>query len=180
MAVTRHKTFITYHHADEDEVQEFVDTFDTQREVFITRALGLEPDLHIIKSNNPEYVMDQIRGRFLKDSTVTIVMVGRCTWARRYVDWEIQSSLRTGVSDTPNGLFGILLPSGGDRPTVPERLSINLKGPDNSLGYARYYYYPTSYSDLQDWIEDAYEARTTSAHLIENPRERMGYNRQCL
>ena len=28
-------------------------------------------------------------------------------------------------------------------------------------------------------LEDAYQARTTRAHLIENPGDRVGYNKDC-
>ena len=35
--VVRHKVFVSYHHGDEDEVKEFVETYDEERKVFITR-----------------------------------------------------------------------------------------------------------------------------------------------
>src|SRR3712207_3248878 len=73
----RHKCFISYHHADEEMVAHFVDTFDHQHDVFIRRRLGEEPG-DLINSSNTEYVMRQIRERYLRDTTVTIVMLGRC------------------------------------------------------------------------------------------------------
>ena len=36
----RHKAFISYHHADQEEVDEFIKTFDQDRDVFIARAVG--------------------------------------------------------------------------------------------------------------------------------------------
>ena len=41
-----------------------------------------------------ERVMQRIRDEYLKDSTVTVVLIGQHTWQRKYVDWEIYSSLR--------------------------------------------------------------------------------------
>ncbi len=64
-----------------------------------------------INSTDTDYVMKCIRENYLSDSTVTIVLIGSCTHSRRYVDWEIKSSLRQGQYTTPNGLIGILLPS---------------------------------------------------------------------
>ena len=58
----RHKVFISYHHADQDEVEEFVDTFDHERDVFITRALGVEMEQDIIDSDDPDYVMRADKG----------------------------------------------------------------------------------------------------------------------
>lgn len=46
--------------------------------------------------------------------------------------------------------------------------------------YARYYHYPQSKEELRGWIEDAYEARKSRAHLSSNPHDTMmGYNSRC-
>ena len=180
MSEVRHKVFISYHHDDQNEVEDFVDTFDKERQVFTTRALGVEMEDDIINSDNPDYVMKRIRELYLRDSTVTIVLIGKCTWARRYVDWEIQASLRHGQTVTPNGLLGIVLPSAGKKPiTAPDRLMKNLLGEHSDEGYARWYWYPTHEDQLSAWIQDAFNARTERAGLIVNPRERFEYNRQC-
>lgn len=172
----RRKCFISYHHADNDEVKNFVDNFDHTHDVFIRRRLGESPD-DLINSNDTDYVMRQIRQRFLRDSTVTIVMLGRCTWARRYVDWEIQSSLRRGETVTPNGLLAIQLPTFTG--VFPERLQSNLPAGLNIDSYARYIRYPRNTGELRGAIEDAYQRRFTHTRLIRNSRERMGYNRSC-
>lgn len=179
MSDVRHRCFISYHHDDEDEVQDFIKTFDEERDVFIARALGTDIDQQIIDSDDTAYVMRRIRELYLKDSTVTIVMIGKCTWARRFVDWEIQASLRHGETVTPNGLLGILLPSMGKTAPAPERLGINLKDEDGNDLYARWYVYPQRKDTLANCIDDAFEARTSRADLIVNPRERFKNNRQC-
>lgn len=177
MSQIRRKVFISYHHADQREVEQFVQTFDHERNLFIYRALGLADD--IINSYDTDYVMRRIRELYLRDSTVTVVLIGKCTWARRYVDWEIQASLRRGQTVTPNGLLGIVLPSAGRNPTPPERLRTNLKGANSDEGYARWYWYPQRKDSLVNWIEDAFQSRTSRAHLIVNPRDRFTYNRTC-
>jgi hypothetical protein len=93
--------------------------------------------------------------------------------ARRYVDWEIQASLRHGETVTPNGLLGIVLPSVASNPIPPERLKINLPTKNKPEAYAQWYVYPSSKNSLVEMIEQAYIARTTKAHLIENPRENL-------
>ena len=40
----------------------------------------------VIDSNNTDYVMQRIRQLYLQDSTVTLVLIGKCTWARRFGD----------------------------------------------------------------------------------------------
>ena len=179
MSRIRRKVFISYYHDDQDEVDDFINTFDHERDVCIVRALGAGMEQDIIDSTDTDYVMQRIREKYLNDSTVTIVLIGKCTWARRYVDWEIQASLRHGDLVTPNGLIGIVLPSAGKKPIPPERLLKNLKGEKCDEGYARWYWYPQQKNLLADWLEDAFKARTSRANLIENPRDNYRYNKTC-
>ena len=177
----RHKCFISYHHDDQDEVEEFIKTFDEERDVFIARALGVGMEQDIIDSDDTDYVMRRIRELYLKASTVTLVLMGKCTWARRYVDWEIQASLRSGETVMPNGLLGIKLPGypkrGGQ---FPNRLNLNLKQSDDQEDcYARWIEYPTRKDTLSKAIDEAFNRRFTHTKWINNPRDRFKYNRSC-
>lgn len=179
MNSVRHKVFLSYHKSDQDDVENFIQTFDNERKVFITRSMiNVDMENDIINSNDTDYIMSRIRELYLKNSTVTIVMLGKCTWARKYIDWEIKSSLRSGDKYTPNGLLGILIPSQGDSANPPERLNKNLPS-DDTEGYARWYTYPTRKDTLANWIEDAFQARSTRRHLINNSRDRFSNNRHC-
>jgi Thoeris protein ThsB, TIR-like domain len=176
----RRKVFISYHHADEDEIQRFIKTFDHAWDSFIARGIGAGMTGDIVDSADTDYVMSRIRLEYLRDSSITLVMIGNCTWSRRYVDWELQASLRSGDTVIPNGVLAIKLPSysGG---IYPDRLSKNLwrqAGYGNDC-YARVYGMPISAGQLMAYFEDAYKARNTRRHLIINPRDRMGYNRDC-
>jgi hypothetical protein len=180
----RHKCFISFHQADEYWVRTFVDTFDEYHDTFIGRSLRLYREMSddIINSTNPDYIMRRIREDYLADSTVTIVMLGRCTQSRRYVDWEIQSSLRRGENLTPNGLMAIRLPTYVSGDGYPSRLNSNLRmswEPADKQVYARVYDWPPSANELSGWIDDAYWARFTRPELINNPRDRMEANRLC-
>lgn len=180
MSEIRHKVFLSYHHDDQEEVVEFAETFDYERKVFITRALGTGMSQDVIDSTDVSYVMRRIRELYLRDSTVTIVLIGRCTWARRYVDWEIQASLRRGETVTPNGLLGIKLPSFRKTYGYPPRLNSNLKQNDQQEDcYARVIDYPARKDTLANGIDDAFNARLNRARLIVNSRDRFTYNRQC-
>ena len=48
-----------------------------------------------IPGPNPptEATLQQIREEFVAQVSVTVVLIGRCTWQRKYVDWEIGASL---------------------------------------------------------------------------------------
>ncbi len=158
----RHKVFISYHAVDAVEVLEFI---EGNTDVFIPRAIGMEEDgSDIIDSTNVAYIRQTIKSKFLRDSTVTLVAIGECTWARKFVDWEIYTSLRS--DPTPNGLLAVQLPSvAGSSPSIPARLSANL-APNGETGYANYYVPPTSQSSLRSWIQEAFDGRTSRASLL--------------
>lgn len=177
LALTTHRVFISYHHEDEREVQNFIDRFDYERKVFTTRGLGQSMPGDVVDSTDTSYVMRRIRELYIKDASVTLVLIGKCTWARRYVDWEIQASLRHRDAD-PKGLLGIVLPSAKNNPIAPNRLKSNL-GSNNNQAYANWHHYTQDAPELRSWIEAAYQARSTRKLLIENPRERFLHNKQC-
>ena len=123
-------------------------------------------------------IMSKIREKYLRDTTVTIVMVGECTWARKFVDWEVAASLRNTAANSRNGLMAITLPSyaaAGTR-TLPPRVADNV---DGEAGYARWWKYPKSSSGLADIIETAHGSRTGRSHLVDNSRALYSYNRSC-
>jgi hypothetical protein len=172
----RHKCFVSYHHDDDDEVVEFIDAFE---DVFIPRVLGItDDDSDLISSTDTGYVMDEIRERYLTDSSVTIVLVGKCTWARRYVDWEVYSTLRSDKKNRRSGLLAITLPSAANYydKKLPPRVDDNV---DGTGGYARWYKYPTSSASLMELIDLAFGARTIKAHLVDNTRVRKLRNSSC-
>ncbi|MFG1815797.1 TIR domain-containing protein [Kribbella sp. NPDC049174] len=176
---TRHKCFISYHAADTDEVAQFLEDFGSE---FIGKTVGVTDEDDFIDSEDSEYIMDRIRKGYLGDSSVTILLVGACTWARRYVDWEIASSLRNSKYSKMNGLLGIRLPSVGHiNPQLPARFSDNVvrDSSGNDVGYARWYSYPTSKASLRNWISDAFSARTSRAHLKDNSRARRVRSASC-
>jgi len=175
-APPKRNVFISSFHNDRHEVNAFIYHWGTLQKVFTPKALCTFDNDDFINSTNPQYVMGQIREKYLLDSTVTIVLIGKCTHSRRYIDWEIKSSLRRGEY-TPNGLIGFLLPSAMPTAHLPERFSANWNQQQNC--YARYHTMPESVATMRRLIEDAFLARTNRAHLIQNDSEMMKNNAVC-
>jgi hypothetical protein len=171
----RHKCFVSFHHADEMDAERFIDDFE---KAFYPRVLGVSDEDDFIDSDDTDYVMDQIREKYLTDSTVTIVLIGQCTWARRYVDWEVSSTLRNDKLNRRGGLMAMTLPSAANHSAnkLPPRVRDNV---DGDKKYARWWKYPSSVFGLQQCIEEAFQARTSRAHLINNKRDRNINNLQC-
>lgn len=173
---SRRKCFISYYAGDSDEVNKFVEDFS---DVFIPKVIGVSEGDDFIDSNSSDYVMSKIREKYLGDSTITICMIGACTHSRRYVDWELKTTLRQGTY-TPNGLIGIVLPSLGNSAHLPSRFKDNWNKEDESKGYSIYRSYPTSNDILRNWIESAFERRTSHAKYISNSQEMFKRNHKCL
>ncbi|OHD06929.1 MAG: hypothetical protein A2Y41_10415 [Spirochaetes bacterium GWB1_36_13] len=174
----KRKVFISFYKGDNVEVDSFIDYFANQENVFTPFVLGANDNDDFIDSSNTDYVMNKIRNDYLQDTTVTIVLIGSCTHSRRYVDWEIKSSLRQGINYIPNGLIGIILPNQGNSAYLPPRFESNWNKELNDC-YARYYIYPNSPQQLGDWIDDAYKARSSRNQFIVNPQDMMRYNSKC-
>ena len=172
---SRHKCFVSYHVDDTDEVAAFIEDHGA---VFIPTVVGITEDDDFVDSENIDYIMDRIRERHLSDTTVTIVLVGKCTWARRFVDWEIYASLRKYDDYFISGLMGITLPSVADDDArqLPPRLADNV---DGDKKYARCWKYPTSTEQLRRYIQEAYDARKAKAEMIDNSRPRKRYSSSC-
>lgn len=166
---TRHKTFISYHHVDEAEVAAFIDHFDHDHDVLISRGIGASMAGDVIDSTDADYIKQRIRQLYLRDSSVTLVMVGAETWGRRFVDWEVAASLRNTATSNRNGLLAITLPSVANDSSrqLPARVDDNVDGTD---GFARWMKYPTSTLDLGQMIDAAYTRRTTHASVVDNSR----------
>lgn len=66
-----------------------------------------------INSNNEDYIMRVIRTDHLKDSTVTIFLIGDHSAENNYLENQnyIKRELQASLYEIPNGILGIVLPS---------------------------------------------------------------------
>ena len=103
MVAYKHKIFISYYH---DEDQDYADELtDLYEDAIIDKSL--HGDIGYLQNDT---ILNKIRKEHLKDSTVTVVLVGMHTYGRKWVDWEIYASLRPYGARTRNGLVAVYLP----------------------------------------------------------------------
>lgn len=158
LILTKRKTFISYYHNDD--------------QAFKTELRNLASDLIVSKSVeagdintdvSTEYIKQLIQKGFLSDTTVLIVLIGNKTKCRKHVDWEISGALNQKVGGNYAGLLGLILPNHPDFGTkkatydlMPARLADNFKS-----NYAVIRDYTTNRITLQNYIEEAFNNRTT-------------------
>ena len=110
-----HKVFISYHHRDQCFKDKLVEVA-SQHKVFIDKSV----DTGDINDSLPDQRIRQlIRDSYLRDSTVTIVLVGKETKRRKHVDWEIYSSMYDGKVNKQSGILVVNLPETSQYFTAP-------------------------------------------------------------
>lgn len=108
-----HKVFISFKTEDAEYKRIIQEDLDVD---MIDKSLN-EP----INSDNFDYIMSVIRNNYLKDSTVTIALIGEYSadniiWEdQKYIKREIQSSLYNGNGNTKNGILAVILPEMYDK-----------------------------------------------------------------
>ena len=158
--IPRHKVFISFHEQDIQYKERFVGMMG-KRIVDRSVDTGNIDDTGLKVTT----VRQKIRDDYISDATVTIVLIGPCTWQRKHVDWEIGSSMRKTKKNPRCGLVGILLPNhphywkGTLNPyLIPPRLAGNWQGDDP---YTLIYKWPNPWTPARigEWIHRAFVRR---------------------
>ena len=170
-----HKVFISFHEEDIKYKENFVRMMG-KRIVDRSVDTGNIDDAGLKTAT----VRQKIRDEYIRDATVAIVLIGPRTWQRKYVDWEIGSSIRKTKKNSRCGLLGILLPNHpnyGKKRNIrllPPRLADNCKGEDT---YALLYDWPKPWtpSKVAEWIHRAFVRRSGTSP--NNSRQPFARNR---
>ena len=105
-----HKAFITYHHDNDQYYKESLLQMNEQYRIFVDKSVDtgdISDDL------DDQTIRRIIRDDYLRDSTVTILLVGTETRYRKHVDWELFSSMIDGSVNKKSGILVVNLPSTG-------------------------------------------------------------------
>lgn len=103
-----HKVFISYHHANDQQYKESLLELNMRHDIFQDSSVDtgdIGDDL------NEAQIRELIRDHYLRDSTVTILLVGTDTMKRKHVDWEVYSSMYDGKVNKKSGILVVNLPT---------------------------------------------------------------------
>lgn len=162
----RHQVFVSFHHANDQNYKQIFDLrFGNKFGILSSGAVDLgdiDPNLAT------DTIRQKIRDEYIRDCSVTVVLVGTQTWQRKHVDWEIGATLRDTKHNPRGGLLGIFLPSyqeasaslrvrrdGSvsqyDAYTIPPRLHDNV-----ACGFATLHCWSNDPDEVQEWVHAAY------------------------
>ena len=174
----RHKVFVSYHHEND---QEYKDRLVEEMSADIVDRSVEDGDID--DGLKTEAIWQKIRDEHIADATVLLVLVGRHTRSRKFVDWEIGSALNKSRDTSRCGVLGIVLPDHPDygkgrwnSNLLPQRLAANIQGNDP---YVRLYDWPgdSSLSVIRDWVHTAFLRRDGPAP--DNYSKRFKNNRDA-
>ena len=100
-----HKVFISYHHRLDQYYKDQLVKFDG--DVFLDRSVD-EGDID--DSLSDEGIRRKIRDKYLKGTSVTVLLAGSETRKRKHIDWELYSSMYDGENNKKSGVLVINLP----------------------------------------------------------------------
>lgn len=151
-----HRVFVSFHHANDEHYKTlFVRLFSDHAEAIVDHSVG-QGDID--PNTQTETIRQRVRDEYLRNTSVTIVLIGTETWKRKHVDWEISSSLRASKINKRSGLVGILLPTRTDfgtrkydAHTIPPRLYDNAR-----IDYAAIYDWTNSPESIRKWVDEAF------------------------
>lgn len=172
----RHRVFVSYYHdEDQDYREQFEGWFSDIYDIYVSESVGMG---EINENLPPKRIHQIIREQYLRDSTVTVVLVGPHTWQRKFVDWEIGSSIRHTKNNPRSGLLGILLPTypgfstnSYNPHTIPPRFYDNIE-----CEFATIHKWSEDPQTVQSWIHNAFKRRNENPPP-NNSRDSFARNR---
>lgn len=100
--------FVSYHHANDQAYKNALVQFGTANRIFTDGSVNTGDISDVLDDQD---IREKIRDEYLRDSTVTILLVGTGTKGRKHVDWELYSSMFDGRRNKRSGILVITLPS---------------------------------------------------------------------
>jgi hypothetical protein len=167
--MTKHKLFISYYHNDDEKYRnKFEELFG---DLFINKSVKLGD---IDEDLSTEYIKRLIREKYISDTSVVVVLIGKHTYCRKHVDWEISAGLGNNT-----GLVGLILPTHNCynkdmclHKDLPDRLVENLK-----TDYALLYDWTENRNSMKNIIEKTFENKLKMQDKKVNPKKQMKNNR---
>ena len=111
--IPRHKVFISYYHADDQEYKnQLIDTNNLYKS--FGNAIFVDYSVHEDEIDDTDLTSEQIRqiirDDYIKDATVLILLCGENTKTRKHIDWELHAAMFDTQKNPKLGILVVNLP----------------------------------------------------------------------
>lgn len=155
--------FVSYSHKlDQTVADDFRIKFADAGMVFSDRSLENQD----LSKYSDDYIKDNFIRPKIRNSSVTIILIGAETGGRWWIDWELYYSLIHTKNNGRNGLLGIRIPNKVH--WEPERFRDNIH-------MGKIIDMPNDKRTLENAIEEVYLKRTLLPNLSKPLRQRNSY-----
>ena len=114
--IPRHKVFVSYHHKNDQRFKDYLvalKEYNPEKGVKQTIFDNRSVDQNDVddKGLTNEQVRETIRDDYIKDATVLVLLCGKQTKERKFVDWELQAAMYDDPEKIKLGILIINLPT---------------------------------------------------------------------
>lgn len=129
MEINKHKVFISYYHHDDECYKDEIIRWNEREGLFEDFSVN-DGDIDDTVLG-AEQIRRMIRDQYIKDATVLILLCGRNTKKRKYIDWELHAAMYDSEKNPKMGIVVINLPCSNNwlrAPTDEEKLIVSPSG----------------------------------------------------
>lgn len=107
--IKKHKVFISYYHKDDQKYKNELLKQDKKYDIF--DDYSVREDEVDDRGKTREIIRRIIRDKYIKDATVLILLCGKNTSGRKFVDWELHAAMYDTEKNNRMGILVINLPT---------------------------------------------------------------------
>lgn len=115
--IPRHRVFISYYHADDQYYKNEIIRWNTFEHLFEDYSVhdGDIDDTYL----SDEQIRVIIRDEYIKDATVLILLCGKNSKHRKYIDWELHAAMYDSEKNPKMGILVVNLPNSNNNVLAP-------------------------------------------------------------
>lgn len=169
MIATQQKVYISYAHREDKKYKEYLE--ETFKDLIFNKTVN---DEDLYPRRGSEYIDRLINENYIDEDSLVIVLIGKSTRAKKYVDWEIYTALEQKAK-----VVGVLLPGVRIKEQkivfadIPTRFADNVKS-----GYCALYTWKDTIENFEQLLSMAYNDELGSKEKINNKRKRLLTNEE--
>ena len=105
----KHKVFISYYHKDDQCYKDKLLELNKKYDIFDNYSV---PENDVDDSGKKrESIRKIVRDKYIKDATVLVLLCGRNTRRRKFIDWELHAAMYDTKKNPKMGILVINLPT---------------------------------------------------------------------